>query len=1391
MTSIRKRPALAKVSLRFACRLEVPATWKWVGTSFLHVTLGQDSDRGAGPFVKAGPLPDSLVGSLSRTRMYRLIRVGEAFCPLPSLFQRTRALLLADVLGASGSLAWQFCNILFHCFCLRAPNTQIGGSGLRAGDSPSFGLSFFAFCPHWNSDQICPGIGLISGFLPTIGQRKPTGLWVIDTGLTSSVFSSWQRLPIHWSIGWGCLALPAFSPFGNPFSFCAIPPRARNTCIGRSGAWAGGSHKVSGHGTISRSPLDDQSTGVRFLLFLASCAVPFARGALCLLFCALFRLLTRCIPGRHTPLGKTLSAVSGGAPCQVLRAFVVFSPSCSGLPTFASHKHPKRPRAPRITAAKGFGPLPGGWATRLILSLFTLPILVRGASDGATALQQVHDAVTALQPEELTNTVGGSRSIDCIPPPERPEGVREPIQLSVARCQDEANLEAYGDVLDTPVLRACVLIPGQHDIIVRLASAEGDLRFIIEQVQERVSSFIADQSDLLPVSHQAFWGVLTLVAVPRWIASSLRTVVIFDLTAIGGPFFADIVWQLVYRSEVEALAAQHSGSRVNVYTQNCPVGWAAGTPYKLASGQVVQVRWPDTRPKWCGLPATNLWSLWTRAEPPIPARSSWKKWLIVREDGECLLDKADVTDGDLYDTVAEQIGSTVSQLCFQRDPSGFSNGSFTYRGRSVAGIIAVAPSSSGPREAAFTFVDARRVGRGIRAFLRQVWTDASSILRCVDPKVPDGYSATLNTRAWAGEALDDLQWDWQEVSFRGTAEVTQATLGASEAAPAVTDVPARDSPIPGTPEAEGTVHDSAGFYAAISTGPLEPAHVQVENDGGGCSREKIWFLLFAPDRTPEMVWISSPAPLSWEDAFTAVCSARDALAKEYYGHICRVHPQPSVEFASLICLPLWARQRTTILLDSRSFDGRLYCLTIDPWIQWTSFLLHTHLPDTEDFVVVVRGVAHVRGRPLVFCQGDMIQVIGYGAAIPPVLDLADLLFDGAGWEQEPPLAFSSSFSHFWVLHEGGSRGIDADYHKIDTVYGFQEFAADALQFAHYRTTLKTSAPRIEDAVYRGVLCKAVVLVTECLPTLPVPPARVTTPLTVVFLDMRPVMRGFEWRILVRGESDLKVFKQGLRVEVPDGFALRITGGSRATRHGVVFLQAPDRTVLTVSFADRTRHPASDGSDVDGNSTDSDTDSDNSSGGDTPDPSVRDEHPTVRSRSPRNRKARRRNRDRGGGGPPTESVPGTTIVSSDSRTPECFHIEGDNIRLRWVPALPITFGAGEFFTTGLDPCFASAAVACKILVEPTSSDSTSAEVIAHLRYAAPRLGFPWRYMTPANAVYIEDDGSSDSDLEVAVALPLRVCFRILVPGFAAEKVDISITPPTTVAEILPLVQVARC
>ena len=82
-------------------------------------------------------------------------------------------------------------------------------------------------------------------------------------------------------------------------------------------------------------------------------------------------------------------------------------------------------------------------------------------------------------------------------------------------------------------------------------------------------------------------------------------------------------------------------------------------------------------------------------------------------------------------------------------------------------------------------------------------------------------------------------------------------------------------------------------------------------------------------------------------------------------------------------------------------------------------------------------------------------------------------------------------------------------------------------------------------------------------------------------------------------------------------------------------------------------------------------------------------------------------------------------------------------------------------------------------------------MAHLRYISPRLGLPWRYMTPTDALILDDGSDSGSEEDAPPPPPLRVRFRILVPGYTAENVEVSLVFPTTLAEIVPIIQDARC
>ena len=618
-------------------------------------------------------------------------------------------------------------------------------------------------------------------------------------------------------------------------------------------------------------------------------------------------------------------------------------------------------------------------------------------------------------------------------------------------------------------------------------------------VRGQLGDLLDEECNIVPISHQVLPGVYTVIVVPKWVEESLRVVIAIDLTAIGGPLFADIQWQLAYRSEFEALAAAYGSTQAHVFTQGYDTEWVSGAPYKVQSAQVVHVSWSPYVPSWIIPPTVSFWDLWKRCDPPSWECLPWHSWLIVRSECSWLLPHPEGDIDSLYQAIADRIGCPTSYLCFQRDPSGFAQGDFTVHGRKVIGIVAVAnrdpDSHCIPLETSFTFVDARRVGRGVRAFLCGAGFDAASILRYVDPQVPAGCTAALHTRLKSPEGHPGNSWDWQELSFKRIVDNDSAlTFAGTEPADTTVAINSTEGPAAPTCSPGGLESVSSGFYAASSSGPPDPIHSPlIRAEAERESDSTIWFLLFAPDRAQETVGIPSQAPLTWNDAIASVVAGRDPVKNKLYGHIVKVHPQPSAEFATLICLPEWASSRLCVVVDCRAFDGRLFCFPVDPWLQWGSFLLQVGLPNTDDFVVIVNGVAHVRGRPLELRQGNLVQVIEYGTQFPPFHDIGDLLFTGGTWVDEQPIAHSSSFSHFWVLHDNGSLGIDAAYHAINSAYGFQEFVADKLLYAHHRTTLQTARPQIDNAVRGGVACRAVVIVTECLPSIPVPPGRVTTP----------------------------------------------------------------------------------------------------------------------------------------------------------------------------------------------------------------------------------------------------------------------------------------------------------
>ena len=724
-------------------------------------------------------------------------------------------------------------------------------------------------------------------------------------------------------------------------------------------------------------------------------------------------------------------------------------------------------------------------------------------------------------------------------------------------------------------------------------------------------------------------------------------------------------------------------------------------------------------------------------------------------------------------------------------------------GLKVSGIVAPvhrqAPRTEDSTTTPVVFIDGRAVGRGMRSLnVSPGHLDPVAILRLLDPQLPAGYAAQLTLldgRSLADVTVESNSYLVVRIIVCQSPE-SSARLSEVHAAPAfAASVPNMLGSSAGGvfPSLSGV--PTPGVYASAVANCAKDSSARYE-DGPEvpCFIDKAWFLIFAPDRAPEEVWVSFEQPASWEDVSASIIGARQDDHNQVFDNLISVYPQPSDEFGSLLCLPSWAADAVSVLVDSRQFDVRLYCLVVEPWMQWESFRIRANLPEARDFAIIIRGILQPRGRPLNFSQGDLIVIQDVGIDFPPIIDLCAMLAFGDRWNEEEPLAISPSWSHYLVLHDGGALGVEVDFKKISNSFGFVDFAAELLRFEVHRTTLKGSSPRIRDAMHKGVKCQAVVILTECLPTVPVPPGRVTVQLTTIVLDLRPLLKGFSWKVLVQGETTLESLLRDTVASVPPGFEPRILGGEQYARHGIRFFRAADRVVITVSLCSVAISPSVDASSQGGESSNSEDNSDSSSSS-SPDGDPHARPSGARSRSSRRRLARNKGRPgvsgvlhailgglyrrnmhgalgevdprRGGFGVFAFASPGVLAHRSDLAP-----TESDAVSVHAV-LTSTSDTAPKADTSPRD-------VEARLLDEPAPRDSCSAQVLARLRRVTRQLGQPWRYALAPDATVLDDDdeNSDDEPGVLAQVQCLRVCIVALVQT------------PTTVDDAVHCVQACR-
>ncbi|CAE7537022.1 unnamed protein product, partial [Symbiodinium sp. CCMP2592] len=516
----------------------------------------------------------------------------------------------------------------------------------------------------------------------------------------------------------------------------------------------------------------------------------------------------------------------------------------------------------------------------------------------------------------------------------------------------------------------------------------------------------------------------------------------------------------------------------------------------------------------------------------------------------------------------------------------------------------------------------------------------------------------------------------------------------------------------------------------------------------------VGFLVLTPRFAPETYEISLDIPCTVQKACDLLQAMRQSRLALGYEHLVAVRPQPTASFCTFLALPLWASARVCIVLDARGIDG--------------------------DVVFVLRG----------------------DGTFPVAATLPEMLRRTTGWTLPVPDFAGALVNPAYLLTDAWNTIVDMPSAAANSLQAAHCFIAAFLQSEVHRLHLQPARPPIPNYSFQGISCHKVLLITERINTIPVPPGRLVPTAVPYILDLRGLLRDFVWRISDSGRIDLRIL-MGEYEPAPSGFFISIEGGQPIQEGEHTFLHVEAGQVLVIQYLEDHLGEPEDGP-PSGHpprpDTSDETDSSNSDTSNAP-PDPPTPPPTIGSR---NRKRRL------GSDPHARSISGHglctffAIGGIASSLPHCTegHVHrplGDrgpqDLFLSWFEMLFVAYCAAHLCRRVLVTTFskpqASAPLprTAKFLSEPVATTEGQRQCLAALRYLAPRLGHPWRYVPAWDALYIRGDSDSEAWSEVEDDLQ-EVIFVVLTPGYTNEEVHTLIQFPATLTEIVESVQQQR-
>ena len=1255
-----------------------------------------------------------------------------------------------------------------------------------------------------------PRLGIVPGFCiwdsfasRSAGLRLP---WVLDSPSDWCPPLPWQLPTTPFCDEGGDLPLPPIVP--RPFHALSTVSQDRvpNNYIGGSGVVTclGG---LEGCSEYRATPWPAQVFGLRIAEFLRSGLHGVVLHFRLLLVLVLLRACVRSalrylrgpFRGRACPL-----------PCltiSLLLAFAGFSPT-GGRPIVRTPYSSKRHPRPKLRAqACGHVSTPARLVRSLIagqllhICLFicgatSCPLQVWAAPAGMPHAVRELDHVLGLLPEAMGRN-------------------GEPDHRSVHRNLTALATDPGTSAVDT-VPRHCVLFragfPAKYflsylDLPCTRQAFMRDVELMCRDVTSH--AFIQETNP------QLRGDVASFVAVPRWLSQTNQVVVVLDFFYWGGPTLAILVGNFFNRTSLAQYARKHAPEPWDVFHANQAEPLGQDGAVVASPGDVFRFR-----PKGDPLPSQPSFQellvcpgQWRATPTFVPREEPSSRWYALSHHVTRTPHYAGPSRAELRELAAQAFDSEVSGLNFFFPGLNSSLQEFVFQGFSMRGVIAASPRSpSGGRLGLVTFVDPRDLG--LNPFFLEHGHDClepAQLVAHLGCSAPPGY-CIIAVGACAKDGLLQLT-DEETIVLRFQ--------------------PATCAPLPHTclsaPPSEGRslsgVGAADGQYGTVGEGepegprafrgedPVPPdpfVHLGLE-DPAALDEEPmelviVGFQVFMPRFVPEVIEVPLRFPCEVEAALHAVDDARTSHEALHFDRLIPAVPQPDLTFGAVLAVPSWATDLACILVDTRGVNGSLFACEIRGRLNRASLFLHLGMPAHSIVDVWLHGRVLDADTWYLFFTGDLVRLLPPDTTIAVPVALEDMLRDHSAWTIPCPAFHGPHPVALLVLSDGLSKVMPIDTDTIHSSDAFKVEAARVFGYSVHKVLVRPAVPRLDNLAVLGQRCKSVVVVTEAVSQVPIPPGRLIPTQHVLLLDPRCLLQDLTWTLAPHGRADVSTLAAPFQYVAPDGLFVSVTGAPTICKRGRTVIDAATGTLLKLV------HVFEAGDDASARSEE-------------PDPSD-----STASEATSTTEATCSPTDHDGEAPSRGTTRATPASAGRSRSP---HRPGST-NGTWVAGLGVAyasllsqvvpadaFESGQprtLFSTASGPsqdplaifvgvglgflCFALGVVpklvargepvACKVLREPVGRDASEQADLDALRSLSRALGGPWLPGLPFDLHHLlQTEDAEGSEVDGAEFFtPAQVSCTVLTYGYTADHFTVDLQLPATPEELLAAVQTQR-